>query len=42
LLTAAEAPLPVKVRLPLMKSASEMPSVEATRPPVPELTNCVR
>jgi len=40
LLTAADAPLPVKVRLPLWKSASEIPSVEVTKPP-PVLTTPV-
>ena len=31
--TPAEAPLPAKLRLPLLKSLSAMPSVEATKPP---------
>nr|WP_316170072.1 MULTISPECIES: hypothetical protein [unclassified Bradyrhizobium] len=33
LLTAAEAPLPVKIRRPALKSALPMSSVEATKPP---------
>ena len=32
LVAAAEAPVPVKVRLPAMKSSSPMFSVEATKP----------
>ena len=31
--TPADAPFPVKLRLPLLKSRSAMPSVEATKPP---------
>ncbi len=34
LVTGADAPLPVKVRFPAMKSLSEIPSVDATKLPV--------